>query len=263
MKIEKHEPGAFCWIELGTSDAAGAKAFYDGLFGWTATDMPVGPDMTYSMMRLGGGDVAGLYLMGPGMQGVPPNWLSYIAVEDADVAARKITANGGKLVKEPFDVMEVGRMAVATDPTGAVFAIWQAKQHHGFAVAKEAGAPTWHELSTSNVDKAGKFYIDTFGWTAKPFDMGPMGTYTLFSTASAADDAPGLGGMITMPPATRNVPSHWLAYFQVDDIDAETKKAVDLGGTVVVPPREIPNIGKMSIVRDPQGATFALYEHMH
>ena len=122
MKIESHAPGTFCWFELGTTDAAAAKAFYGGLFGWTAKDMPAGPEMTYSMMQLGG-DVAGLYAM----EGSPPRWLSYIAVADADATAETIVAHRGTLLKAPFDVLEVGRMAVATDPGGAVFVIWEAR----------------------------------------------------------------------------------------------------------------------------------------
>src|SRR5689334_20526953 len=114
----EHKPGTFSWMELGTTDADAAKRFYGELFTWTFEDMPAGPGMTYSMASIGGKHVGALYKMGAEMANVPPEWASYITVENVDDVSKKVTANGGKVMKEPFDVMDVGRMAVVADPTG-------------------------------------------------------------------------------------------------------------------------------------------------
>lgn len=256
----KYVQGQFSWADLGTTDAAAAKKFYGPLFGWTFDDTPAGPGMTYSMVKLDGRSVCALYTMGKEMQGIPPHWLSYVTVDDVDAMAKKVTANGGKLMKEPFDVMEHGRMAVLTDPTGAALALWQAKSNTGAEVRGVPGALTWHELYTTNVDQAGKFYVQTFGWKTKSYDMGPAGTYTLLSVAGSDK---GIGGMMPMPANMKGVPSNWVAYFDVADCAASTKKATELGGKVLAPPTEIPNIGTFSIIQDPQGAVFALYKNAH
>lgn len=257
----KHEAGTFSWIDLGTTDSESAKKFYGALFGWTFVDMPAGPGNVYTMAKLEGQTVAGLYTMDKAMQGVPPSWLSYITVDDADAVAKKVVAAGGKLMKEPFDVMTAGRMAVVLDPSGAAFAIWQAKDNVGSSVKQAPGSLCWNELFTTDVDSAGKFYTGTFGWKTKAIDMGPMGTYTLFNRTGDTEN--NIGGMIPMPPNMKGVPSNWVAYFAVTDCDAATKKANDLGGKTLAPPMDIPDIGRFSIVADPQGAVFALYKNAH
>jgi predicted enzyme related to lactoylglutathione lyase len=259
--LTKHAPGTFSWAELATTDAASAKKFYGGLFGWTYDDMPAGPDMIYSMTKLGKEHASALYKMGESTKGIPPHWESYITVEDVDATTKTAVANGAKLLKEPFDVMDVGRMAVVADPTGAVFCLWTAKKHIGASVLHDPGAMTWNELFTNDVERAGKFYTSTFGWTTQAFDMGPMGVYTLFSRAG--DAKANTGGMMALGPQMKDVPPHWLVYFAVADCDASTKQAKDLGGTVLSPPMDIPNIGRFAVVLDPQGAVFALYKGAH
>jgi hypothetical protein len=213
------------------------------------------------MVMQGGKPICALYEMGKDMQGVPPNWASYIAVDNADDVAKKTTANGGKVLKEPFDVMSFGRMAVLQDPTGATFCVWQAKDHVGAHVVQEPGTMCWNELFTNNVDAAGKFYVNTIGWVTKAIDMGPMGTYTLFNRKN--DDQNNAGGMMALPPHMKGAPPHWLAYFAVTDCDASAKKAADLGAKTLLPPTDIPNIGRFSIVQDPQGAVLALFKSTH
>ncbi len=134
----KYDHGTFSWVDLGTTDAESAKKFYGGLFGWTFDDQPAGPGMTYSMAKLNGQTACALYTMGKEMAGIPPHWLSYVTVDDADAMAKKATANGGKVMKEPFDVMTHGRMAVLTDPSGASLAIWQPKDNIGAGMKLEA-----------------------------------------------------------------------------------------------------------------------------
>jgi predicted enzyme related to lactoylglutathione lyase len=201
--------------------------------------------------------------MGKEMQGILPNWLSYVTVDDADAIVTKAKANGGKVMKEPFDVMTFGRMAVLADPSGAAFAIWQPKEHIGAHVKQDPGSFCWNELFTTNPDAAGKFYVQTFGWKTEAVDMGPMGTYTLFKPSGATTKGNNVGGMLPMPPNMKGVPSNWVTYFAVDDCDASTKKANELGGKTIAPPMDIPNVGRFSLVQDPQGAVFALFKTTH
>ena len=132
-EFTEYTPGTFCWIDLATTDAEGAKRFYGELFGWELTDQPVGNDMVYTGITQGGKAVGALYAMGKEMldMNIPPMWMSYISVENADDAAAKAKKLGGKMNSDPFDVMDIGRMGVIQDPTGAYISIWQPKKHHG------------------------------------------------------------------------------------------------------------------------------------
>ena len=249
-----YAPGTFCWVELGTTDGEAAKKFYTGLFGWTFTDSPIGPAMVYTMLKQDGKDVGALYKMPEEMtsQGIPPNWLSYVSVANADESAAKAKELGATLMKEPFDVMDVGRMAVVQDPTGAVFALWQPGTHHGAGLYNSPNSLCWNELSTSDTEKAGDFYSGLFGWTRNVQQFGPM-TYTTFRN----NERPA-GGMYKPGPEMGNIPPHWLAYFSVDDCDATLAKANELGATTLAPPMDIPDTGRFAVLQDPQGAVFAV-----
>lgn len=251
----EYRHGDFSWLDLGTTDVEAAKRFYAAIFGWRYVDMPAGPGMTYTFCKLNDRDAAAMYAMGKEMQsqGVPPHWLSYVTVTNADEVAKKAAPNGGKVIKEPFDVMDVGRMSLVQDPTGAVVAMWQAKGHIGAGVINEPGAMCWNELHTNDVDAAGKFYRSTIGWTTEPMDMGPAGTYTIFK---AGDER--VGGMMALSPQMKGVPPHWLGYFAVADCDGTAKKVSERGGTVDVPPTDVPNVGRFAVCRDGQGAAFAV-----
>ena len=146
--ITQHAPGTFCWPELATTDQAGAKAFYTKLFGWETADTDIGGGEFYTMLKLAGRDVGALYSMRKEERatGVPPHWNSYVSVESADRAAARAKELGGTVILEPFDVMEAGRMAFIQDPTGAIFGVWQAKQHTGTSVLDEVGALCWTAL---------------------------------------------------------------------------------------------------------------------
>jgi uncharacterized protein len=250
----EYAPGTFCWVELATTDGEAAKKFYTELFGWSFNDSPIGPGMVYTMLKQDGKDVGALYQMPAEMttQGIPPNWLSYALVTSADEAATKAKELGATLLKEPFDVMDVGRMAVVQDPTGAVFALWQAGTHKGAAVVNVPNSFCWNELATPDVAKAGDFYSGLFGWGKKIQEMGPM-TYTSFMNGERP-----AGGMYTPPPEMGNMPPHWLVYFAVDDADAMFKKASELGARTLSPPMDIPDTGRFAILQDPQGAAFAI-----
>jgi uncharacterized protein len=262
MAAKGYEHGTFCWAELGTSDANGAKKFYGALLGWTFDDIPMGPDQIYTICLLNKKRVGALYALSNGIAppGAPPHWAAYVSVESVDATADKAVSAGGTLIKEPFDVPGQGRMAVVLDPTGAMFCLWQSATNPGMEVKHDPGAVTWSELFTTDAAKAGRFYADTIGWTLDPVDMGPMGVYTLFKRPGQQDNK---GGMMPIGPHMRGVPSHWLTYFAVTNVDASTEKAKSLGAQVTAPPSDIPDIGRFSVLTDPQGATFALYQNAH
>lgn len=249
-----YKPGTFCWVELGTSNSPQAKNFYTKLFGWGFTDNPIGPDQVYTMLKLGDKDVGALYQLTSEMtsQGVPPNWMSYVSVTNADETAQKIKDAGGTLMKEPFDVFTVGRMAVVKDPTGAVFALWQAGTHKGAGIHNVPNSFCWNELATGDTATAGDFYSKVFGWGKNVQQMGPM-TYTSFMNG----DQPA-GGMYKPSPEMGNIPPNWLVYFAVDDCDAKVQKATELGGKTIVPPSDIPGTGRFAVIQDPQGAVFGI-----
>jgi uncharacterized protein len=246
-----YKQGTFSWVDLVTKDAEAAKKFYGALLGWTFDNHPAG----HSMCKLNGQHVAAIIPMG--ME--TAYWNIYVAVDDIDETTRKAAANGGKVIQEPFDIMDAGRTAVVQDPSGAALALWQAKKHLGAGVKDEPGALCWNELYTTNADAAGRFYANTLGWETETMDMGPAGPYTLFQRAGEGKQG-NVGGMRDMPPGMKGRPSHWLAYFMVTDVDAATQKASDLGAKVNLGPMDIPHIGRFSLVQDPQGARFALFE---
>ncbi len=254
QETPQYSPGTFCWVDLGTTDGEAAKKFYTQLFDWEFTDHPAGPDMVYTMLTLNGKEVAALYQMPPDMtaQGVPPYWLSYASVVNADESAAKAKSLGATLLKEPFDVFDAGRMAVIQDPAGAGFAIWQPVKHPGAAVVNLPNSFCWNELATNDVTKAGDFYADLFGWNRDVQSFGPI-EYTMFTNGGRP-----AGGMFAIQPEMGNIPPHWLVYFAVDDCDAKTQKANDLGAKTLKPPDDIPGIGRFSILTDPQGAAFAI-----
>jgi predicted enzyme related to lactoylglutathione lyase len=253
-----HTPGTFCWAELATTDQKAAVAFYGALFGWGVNDMPIGPTETYSMFQMRGKDVGAAYTMRPEerQHGAPPHWNAYVAVANADDTVNRAKALGATVLAPAFDVMDAGRMAVLQDPTGAVFQIWQPNKHIGVRIMREPGAMTWTELATRDTEGAKKFYTSLFGWKEKTSSGAGM-TYTEFSL----DETP-FAGMMEMNAQMvgMGVPPHWLTYFQVADVDASANTAKGLEATLVVPPMDIPNTGRFSVIRDPHGAVFAIYK---
>ena len=248
-----YAPGTFCWTDLSTSDQAGAKEFYARLFGWEAEDLPVGDGMTYSMQRVDGKDVAAISQQQPQQRdaGVPPMWNSYVWVDSADQAAERAGELGATVHAPPFDVMEAGRMAVIQDLQGAFFMVWQPGQHRGAGLVNAPGALCWNELATPAMDASASFYGDLFGWQTSPFEQSPT-PYLVIQ-----NDGRGNGGIreATEP----GPPPHWLVYFATDDLEAARAKVGELGGTEHAGPMDI-GIAKISIVADPQGAIFALYD---
>jgi len=207
-------------------DPAAARDYYGKLFGWETEGEPDPQYGGYGMARIGGKDVAGI----GGLQdpNAPSAWMAYIGTDDAEAVAKKVEAAGGKVVAPPFDVGDAGRMAVFQDPVGAYISVWQPNTMAGAGVMNEAGSYAWAELNARGVDKAKRFYTTVFGWGEKVSPMGEgMPPYTEFQ-----QDGKSIAGameMVAMVPA--EVPSHWMIYFAVDDVDQAAQKATDLRQT--------------------------------
>lgn len=253
MSKTSNTSGRIVWHELVTPDPKATLGFYGELLGWTSSEMDMGPAGKYTIFTSNGTDVAGAIAPPPGAK-VPPSWLAYSAVDDVDAAVRIATANGGKLMAPATDIPNVGRFAVVVDPQGAVLAPFKAKE----AKAELAGPPAvgtfcWDELHTSDPQAAATFYSAIYGYAVQERDMGPMGTYRILKRG----DRQAAGVMKAPMPGQ---PSAWLSYVAVDDVDAKAKRAQQLGGKLVVPPSDIPQIGRFAVVTDAQGATFALFK---
>ncbi len=255
--IEKHAPGEFCWVELGTTDQAAAADFYRQIFGWSAKNMPIGPDEVYTMFQLEGRDAAAGFKLRPDQLSgdVPPNWHLYVAVESADATAARAEQLGGKILAAPSDVFEAGRMAVLQDPTGAVFSLWQPNKNPGTGITASHGTLCWADLSTPDQARAGQFYSELFGWQIMKEDEDSAHNYWHIKNGEEF-----IGGI---PPASHRqagTPAHWLAYFTVSDCDATATAAKNLGAKLYMPPTDFENVGRISIMADPQGATFAIFK---
>jgi predicted enzyme related to lactoylglutathione lyase len=265
-------PGVPCWIDTSQPDPEAAADFYSGLFGWDFEDvMPPESEGKYFIARKNGGDVAAV---GSNPEAAPPiaMWNTYVWVDSADETAAEVRDAGGSAITEPFDVMDAGRMAVFADPEGAVFCVWEPKQHRGAQVVNEHGALNFNGLATRDVDGAKSFYGSVFGWTT--IDLGGGAEmWTLPGYGDHLEQAnPDLrkqmaeGGapkgfedvVASIEPITDDqpgTPPHWSVTFGVDDADAIAASAAELGGNVVVPPFDAPWV-RMTIIEDPQGAMF-------
>ena len=256
-EVERHEPGSFSWAELSTSDPGKAKEFYASVFGWTAVDNPMGPNPedVYTRFQLHGLDAAACYQQDKAQaaQGIPPNWLLYVTVTSADETAKKVKELGGAVVVQPFDVVSYGRMAVCMGLDRAVFAVWQPGTHIGVQVIDEPGAVCWGELATPDADRAGTFYESLFGWGRRTRDDG----YVELMRGEKA-----IGGIFPMDEQMKKlgIPPYWSVYFQVAECYATIAKAKTLGGKVHFGPKDIPGVGRLAMIADPQGAAFSVIQ---
>lgn len=242
-----YAPGVFCWTDLGTTDAAGAVAFYSGLFGWEPVEMPGGGG--YTLMRLGGADVCGVYGLPEGARTMPA-WTSYVAVEDAAATVTAAVALGAGVARDTVDVMELGRSAAVTDPQGALLGLWEAGSFIGAGRVNDVGTMVLNQLNTSDPDAAAAFYSELLGWEVTQVQTQPAPYWGI--TAGGHLN----GGMMGLAPPA---PPNWLVYFTSEDLDGSDALIVDLGGAVVVPPMAIQD-GRILVARDPQYGFFALYE---
>jgi len=243
------KPGGFNWLELHTSDVAAAKSFYGALFGWEFNDVPLGPDSIYTIFHMGGRSTAAAYESGPG-QGIPPHWLLYVTVANADASAAKVSALGGTIVMPPMDVMDQVRIAVFQDPTGAHIALSQPINHTGLGVKEEPGSFAWADLFSTDSEKAAKFYAELFGWTT--YVEGSPYIHFKNGEEFIAGSMPG-----SLP---EGVPSHWMPYIAVADADASLAKAVSLGAKTLFGPMDLEGVGRFASIMDPQGAAISIYQ---
>lgn len=242
--------GHFCWPELACTDIAAAKTYYGALFGWSSHDVPSAMG-NYTIFQAEGLDAAAGYQMGP-QQSAPTHWNSYVAVESADQSCARAEGLGAQVLMAPFDIPGVGRMAFIRDPDGASLALWQSGAHHGAGIFGRPGGLCWTELYSRDTAGSEAFYTGLFGWralTKNDFGM----PYTEFYVG----DTP-VGGMMGMAgPEWEGVPSAWMPYIAVADADAAAATVARLGGACMVPPTDIPTVGRFLVSRDPQGAVIA------
>jgi predicted enzyme related to lactoylglutathione lyase len=254
-EVTAHAPGTPSWTELDTTDEVGALAFYGALFGWVDDPQPITETWSYHMQKLNGLEAAAIYQQSEEErgQGVPPHWNTYITAHDVDAVAEKAGETGGTVVFGPMDVFEAGRMAMLQDPQGAFFAVWQPKQHIGCRVKGEPGAMVWNELMTSDANAAIAFYGGLLG-IERGETMGPM-DYTSLRVQGSD-----VAGVLQITPDMGPVPSNWMVYFGVSNVDETVAQAESLGGTVIVPATDIPDIGRFATLTDPQGAYFSIFK---
>lgn len=250
-----YQHGDPSWADHASDDPAGAASFYSQLFGWqTENRMPAEMEGEYHMAELDGKAVAACGSQP--QEGVPATWNTYVTVDSADRTAEAVTAAGGTVMMEPFDVLAAGRMAVHADPTGAIFMSWEPKDMIGAERVNEPGAMGWNELATRDREASKGFYGSVFGWTTSTMDF-EGGQYTMWHHPE--DETQGIGGMLEMAgdqwPA--DMPPHWMVYFVVEDPNAAAQMCEQLGGKVAVPPFDTP-AGPMAVLSDPQGAVFSV-----
>lgn len=244
--------GTPCWVDCQLDDPAKGSEFYTELFGWDIID---GGDAAggYRMASIAGQPAAGLMSKPPGMV-MPSVWTTYFAADNADAVQTKIIEAGGKVTMPAMDVMDVGRMLIAEDPTGAVFGVWESRSHTGANIFNENGAYVWNDLHTKEYASAQEFYSQVFDWNYTEIGDGVSMTYSVFAPSGAVDS---VGGISLDTPRPEGLPNYWLAWFQSDDVDAITAKVVKLGGSVLMQPEDSP-FGHMAIVTGPQGEMFGV-----
>lgn len=268
--------GVTCWVDVELADPEAASEFYSGLFGWNLTElMPADAPGSYLEATIDGHRVAALGSRPSGAVG-PPAWNTYVNVKSADKTAEQVKAVGGQILAEPFDVMKAGRMAIAADPQGAAFRLWQPGEHRGAELVNEYGCWVFSDLTTTDVGAASKFYGSVFGW-----EMGGGGGgngWTFFTVPGYGDhleqlnpgtrkraaeqDAP--EGFVDVTASVRSMegmpdgtPPSWGVTFGVEDADETAAKAEELGGKVVVAPFDAPPV-RTAVICDPEGAVFAV-----
>jgi predicted enzyme related to lactoylglutathione lyase len=268
---DRYIPGVPCWLDTTQPDPEAAVAFYGDLFGWEFEDvMPPESPGRYYVARIRGGDVAAV---GSRPEGAPEGgvWNTYVWVEDADETADRVRAAGGTVLMEPAGVGDSGRMAVFADPDGAAFRVWQPKEHRGATVVNEHGSLNFNDLNTHDLERARSFYGAVFGWEVLDVGGGSMwalagyGDFLERRTPGMRENMAAMGAPARFEDVVASVrllteehdgvPAHWGLTFAVDDADAIAARAQELGGRVIIPPFDAPWV-RMTIISDPQGATF-------
>ncbi|MEU3983094.1 VOC family protein [Streptomyces sp. NPDC026672] len=248
----RHTPGTPCWVSLMVHGLAATEEFYGALFGWEFVPGPqqLGPNVR---AQLGGRDVAGIGQLPPDRQ-LPVAWTPYLASDDVDQTADTVRLCGGTVGVGPLTAADAGRLAVGSDPTGAIFGIWQAAAHIGTGIAGVHGTPAWNELLTFETANVTKFYETVFGHEGEPVVSADLDYVTLHIGGRPVAGVHGVGHALT-----RDRGPHWLTYFQVDDADEAVRLVPELGGRVLEPAHDGAR-GRVATVVDPEGAVFCVLE---
>jgi uncharacterized protein len=250
-RTEPWADGTPCWADLSTPDQAAASAFYTAVLGWTVAD--TGDDLgNYGICMVGDRAAAGIMQQDPA-DPAPPAWTTYLASSDVDKTCEAIASNGGTVVMPAMDVGQEGRMAVAQDPNGAFFGVWQAGRMVGAGIVNEPGGMGWNECLSRDPAKARAFYSAVFG-----YEYTPMEGMSDYQTINGAGPGGTIGGVGALDPGTpEGTPAHWVAYFGVGDADAAVEAARSGGGRVLTEPFDTPH-GRMATIADPYGAVLSL-----
>ncbi|MCW1969874.1 MAG: VOC family protein [Anaerolineae bacterium] len=246
---QKKTPGTPTWADLMTTDPDAAREFYGKLFGWTY--FMSGPEFGYySNAALGNNVVAGLGPIPPDTT-MPAAWTVYLASDNVDADSAKVSELGGQVVTPPMTIGEFGRMVICVDPTGAVFGMWESNQHIGAVITDEHGTMTWHEVNSREAAKAKDFYCALHGQTSQ---LMPTMEYYMLNLGSKT-----VAGVLQMDAQWEGIPPHWMVYFAVNNTDATIEQTVALGGKMLVPAFDTP-FGRVSVLADPQGASFSVIQ---
>ena len=248
--------GQFVWHDLMTTDRDGALKFYTALFDWNIKEMDMGESIgMYHMIHSGETGIGGAVPL-EASHGLPSHWISYIGVNDVDAACKEAKKIGGQVPYEPFDIPNVGRTAVVQGASGAYFSPFADKNPDWTPPEPGPGLFTWHELMSTDIEKAKPFYTDIFGWGLDSMDMGPSGMYWLFQL-----DGNSIAGGVQIQPETP-VPSNWLPYIGVKDVPASASKAESLGGSIFVQPTKVPDPVNVhfAVLGAPDGSMFGILE---
>lgn len=252
------QPGSPTWMDLGTDDVEGAKAFYTALFGWDFLDQ--GPDFGgYLMIKQGDAFVGGAMSSRMTPEGpvdepqFPTSWTIYLRVEDIDAALAKVEPHGGSVMVPAMEVGDAGKMAVVTAADGAVVGLWQPKDFEGYDFTGQPGSPVWFETMSKDYDAAAAFYTEVFGWTITPMGQIPEGQPRYATNGEGSAASAGVCEATTFLPD--DVPSYWRMYLAVEDCDAAAAKVQELDGTLLDGPMDSP-FGRLATVTDPQGGMF-------
>ncbi len=255
-EFTSYTQGTPCWTDVTSTDFPRAAAFYQALFGWDADVAPQPEAGGYTMFSLNGKYVAAGSPPQEGQEGIPSHWTTYIASDDADATAAKIREAGGTVLAEPFDVFDSGRMAIAQDPTGAIFGVWQAKEHIGAQLANEPGTMNWNECQTTDAAAAAAFYEQAFGVEVKEYP--PQEGRPRYDVIEV--DGKGVAGIFQINERMGDVPPNWSTIFAVADHDETVARAKELGATVLMEGMDLPEIGRLAVLQDPTGAVFQVLQ---
>jgi predicted enzyme related to lactoylglutathione lyase len=268
---DRYIPGVPCWVDTAQPDPEAANAFYSGLFGWKLQNVaPPEAPVRYFVAELAGGTVAGIGSLPEGSSnGV--RWDTYVWVDDADETTAKVRSAGGSVLREPYDVGDAGRTAILADPEGAIFCVWQGGTHRGADVVNEHGSVNFNDLRVRDPKAASAFYGAVFGW-----ELLGIGDGTMWALAGYGDflerRRPGMRAQMAamgaperfedvvasitpIPDDEPDMPARWGVLFGANDVHAVAARVPELGGRVLVAPFDVP-WARMTVIRDPQGATF-------